>query len=395
MVTTLNTHICDFQRIDPLIPNEIITENLNKASESRALELIKCLVQDLKNKHPQALCIKSTLGSSGFTFLCQISDNSLPNLNEDENKFVLKWVKKEQGEIEKFCSSCLKIYGFITPDIDLINFEDVKEILPFMQGKDNVVECVDESYILIFMKEFQGITLSSMINNFTFDDFSDAEWQDFTFFCGQLAIIDCFMANDDRFVKFTPSNLSEEYDFKSILGINSGNLMISKDRKKYFVIDNSTSCYTKKRKISQNMHTYALDMLFADEKNDSDSNSKFPNNVSSKTSKHSSNSDKDNNLVNKYNAIFQYFSNNNKNFAQAIIGSFTKEFENKQKRKSEIKIPCLKKFESSIIGGIKEGLRQMYQCQLPPQAPFCCNECYCLMGKNLQSLKGVKNDHST
>ena len=153
-----------------IIPHSTIqptSADLTKTVEKpKSLLLVEQLIKELAipSLYPTTYCIRPALGCSGFTFLCQVS-NIYPDFKPSDVKFVLKWIKKDQAEIEKFCSDVLKNYGLITPDITFIDFETGKKFIPFIKKIAPCIENIDNSYQLIFMQEFQAETLSSMIKN--------------------------------------------------------------------------------------------------------------------------------------------------------------------------------------------------------------------------------------
>jgi hypothetical protein len=170
------------------------------------------------------------------------------------------------------------------------------------------------------MKEFRGTTLSSLIKSYDASKFDDVTWKRLLTFCGAISIIDCFMGNDDRFIRINSSISPQEVTEKN--SINPGNLMISKDKKIFFPIDNSTSCVTVK--YDETVDLLAGCFFEEEEQQKRNSEKSLPSHRSLEKIKEEE--EKKQKLIEAFHKIFFLFSKNPEILAEAIINGFEKEF---------------------------------------------------------------------
>lgn len=371
----------------------------NVSLQTNSLKLIQNLRIALNIKNiffdPLSYCNKPSEGSSGFTFLCRApycldykkNLKEIQNTEQTHSKFVVKWVKKNQGELEKKCSDLFKKLNFNTPDITLIDYKTGKILIDIMQKKINCVSNVDQSYSLLFMPEFQGKTLSDLLNEYSSNNKLIFNWKNFFCFCGKLVISDCFIANTDRFSNFNPLNLDETYQFKTTNGINGGNLMLSFDNEIFFALDNSSECL-QKEVLTNSEKDEDMNFNMFDEQITSSNKNCSPPQDTPNIEKQREDSERKRN--DDFHKMFTFFSEpkNHAILAQCVIDNFIKETKKNHCDNNVSKL-CFQQFFEDVKEGISLGLEKIKTLKIEKidYQETSCNLLYELISKNILHLK--------
>jgi hypothetical protein len=200
-------------------------------------KIAKAFAERLKRGFLDSSVKATSLGASGFTFICTVPGKSLslsdqdittlafdgePDIHKTPFQFVLKWAHHHELYNEQFCASIFDHFKLKAPNIRVIDNPGIldRKIVEVMQREKRSFANIS-IFGIEFMRAFKGATLRSHVKMSRIEALEDEEKKEIFNDIGKGAILDLLIGNEDRFFRLKDSGDGFGGPF-----VNPGNFML-------------------------------------------------------------------------------------------------------------------------------------------------------------------------
>ena len=201
----------------------------------------------------------TTSGSSGFTAFAKISPTAIsPDKRKKYNidldgpplETVMKWVSPSEAVAEQICAEVIQAFGFEAPIVRSVSA--VSAQASALKMKEIKPAFSPDVCQMIMMNRCKGTPLNDICSKGQIFEIDPSEWPSILEKFGQIAVVDLFLGNFDRLVRFEQSG-DDSYALAVAPSVNPGNLILelSDELPRYVtrisLIDNSSLAIEKSR----------------------------------------------------------------------------------------------------------------------------------------------------
>ncbi len=326
-----------------------LVEKYFESSEG-ARTLIDTFRSCLGNRDPNTTFHRSSMGSTGHTYLCSMPSNRLPKeMSVQPIGLVLKWQNSALCAIEKLGAQIFQHFGLNAPKVHPFSESEAKKIMDSARKTDEKLDSMVNGLPLVAMPRMHAANLTDIIKNGRLKQLSIQDQELLLQKFGQITLLDLLIGNNDRFIKFIPN---AEKKFHDLPSLNGGNILIEFETedasirlKDVYPIDNCTAIELLEKKPIEEEEDYGFS-LFGEEDEDEDEDLQFPSQPTSEK--------KD--LIAEFNAVFRSLIQN-----QDILCKHFEENLKKEILECNENVDDYKELLNLIPVHYKEGMNQFLQ----------------------------------
>lgn len=235
-------------------------------SPEKARKLIDTFKQCLKDKDLNTTFHRSSMGSTGHTYLCSMPSYEI----QDEQVIqpiglVLKWQNPALCAIEKLGAQIFQHFGLNAPKVHPFSENEAKKIMNSARKTDEKLESMVSDLPLIAMPRIHAGNLTDIIKNGKLKQLALEDQKLLLQKFGQITVLDLLIGNNDRFIKFIPD---AEKKFNDLSSLNGGNVLIEFDEeesslrlREVYPIDNCTAIELLEKKPIEEEEDYSFSLF--------------------------------------------------------------------------------------------------------------------------------------